>query len=221
MSRSKNDLQSVLKILMNFVDGLSNSEVESLLNGTGAIKYVEKDISSSDKEIFNEIIYKLAKTNSQQEMFHQLLTDSRLDSKQRMQEFCRFLNLPYKTKDVLDALRLRIVDAITKDRQRFIVNFDKQADTNYLLQNISYRLEEIADVDEAVSFLAENELLKTKSNLILLAKLLDVYITKDQSSEEIIKRIIDSVVVAKLRSKAIREKRSKFVNENQNHKTNL
>ncbi|MDN4078746.1 hypothetical protein QYF52_12430 [Paenibacillus polymyxa] len=46
--------------------------------------------------------------------------------------------------------------------------------------------------------------MSAKNNLILLAKQLNVYLEKDLNNDAIIKKIVDAVVVAKLRSLAIR-----------------
>lgn len=94
-----------------------------------------------------------------------------------------------------------------QDKKRYFLQMThEKKDKDVALQNISYKLEEFTDLDEANKFLTSCNELSQKSDLLKLAKLLNVYIEKDGNNDEIVKKIVDAVVGSKLRSLTLRGK---------------
>jgi hypothetical protein len=209
VSGSKNDTESIFRMVASFISNLSAVEYDSLLNGTGSIKYFDKGISSHDKEVFERLIEKVSLASSSLEMQDLLRNNTDLNSRARLIELCRFLNVEYKTKDTIGALQDRVLVYLESHKEQISNERAKQTDTNYQFSQISNQLQEIDDTDLAMRYLSEQELLRSRYNLMTLARKLDVYINKETSAEDVMKKIVDSVVGARLRSRAIRGRKGR------------
>ena len=63
MASSKKDFCIVSKIVLDLINGLTEEQFNSLLNGTADVRYVEKGLDSETKEKYNEILYRLSVEN--------------------------------------------------------------------------------------------------------------------------------------------------------------
>ncbi len=204
MSSSKRDFETVQKVVLDAIKSLSDFEYENLLIGKGTLKYVEKRMPIELKEEYEGLIYKLSLLNSEEEIWETIKNEKLLDSKFKLLEFLNYFNITVRTKDTIDTLCSKLKDYILQKRDLLLNSHRQNVEHSDNIENISEELQRFNDSKSAVSFLDNHKLLSTKSNLIKLAKKLDVYIEKDLNSEEIIKRIVDAVVVSKLRSATIR-----------------
>lgn len=209
MSNSKNDLRILLKIFDNFIAGLSSIEYSNLIDGKGTIKYIDKKIPQTQKAEFDTLLGELAKASDTEEMLNLLKKDQAPRSKEFYINLCRYLGLDVKQRDAIVSLFHKIIEYIIENRSLMINGSNKKTETKFVIQSIATKLDELQDPNQAAQFLSNHEALKTKSNLLQLSRIFDVYIERDLTNEEIIEKIVDSVVVAKLRSLAIRKKSTK------------
>jgi predicted metal-binding transcription factor (methanogenesis marker protein 9) len=213
VSKSKNDLLLVMRLFQNFIQDLSSIEMENLINGRGSIRYMDKKIPLNTKQEFDGIVRGIVRYTSEEEVINKLKTYSLFDSKHKYLEFCDYLNINVKSKESINSIEQKLAHYILENKEAIVFGINSQSDINSTIQNISYALEEFNDPQSAFDFLKNNEVLLTKNNLMLLSKQLNVYLEKDLSTDAIIKKIVDAVVVAKLRSLAIRNTKDIRVNK--------
>lgn len=156
--------------------------------------------------MYDSLLERLAYCNEIEEMKNTIKEDKSLIKKMEFLGFCDYINIETKSKDSIDNLLERIYEYIKNKKEHVLNYIDNKNNSEMLLQKISYRLEELNDIEEANEYLLSNNNLLTKSDLLKLAKSLNVYIEKENSNEAISRKIVDSVVGAKLRSFALRGK---------------
>lgn len=206
MYNLKRNFEILIGILDNAIKGLSDNEIENLVLGKATLKYVMKNISNESREHYDALIEKLIYCSNKEEVKNILKEDKMLIKKVDYLDFCDYISIEIKTKDSIENLIEKIYEYITNKKENYLSYFDGKKDKDILLQNISYKLEEFNDLEEANKYLLSESTLLTKSDLLKLAKLLNVYIEKETSNDSISRKIVDSVVGAKLRSFALRGK---------------
>ncbi|MFZ5986808.1 MAG: hypothetical protein ACOYWZ_06765 [Bacillota bacterium] len=206
MAGTKRDYEIVSKIFMDFIGSLSNAEYDNLLNGSATIKYVEKGLPLAIKSVYDEIMTELLKLKTPEQYTNYIRANKELDTKSNLFDFCKYFSIETKAKDTLDMLISRIINHIEKNHDSLLYVLEKKSDIQYSIDTIASKLEDFMDIQQAVDFLKSSDVLSSKSNLLKLAKKLNVFIEKDTSHENILNSIIDSVVGAKIRSFAIRRK---------------
>lgn len=205
-ANAKKDYEIISKLFLDFVSNLSSAEFDSLVNGTAVIKYVEKSLTPSTKSMYDQILSELLKVDSPEQYTSYIKEHKELDTKSKLFEFCKYFNIETKAKDTMEMLITRVIDHIDKNKESLLYSLDRKSDIMYSINSIANKLEEFMDVQQALDFLKSNEILSSKSNLNKLAKKLNVFMEKDNSYENMLNSIIDSVVGAKIRSFAIRKK---------------
>lgn len=206
MNSLKRNFKSLIGILDDVIMGLSDDEIENLILGKATLKYNVKNISNETREVYDSLLEKLAYCNEIEEIKNTIKDDKSLIKKIDFLDFCDYINIETKSKDSIENLIERIYEYIKNKKEHVLNYIDNKKEKEIVLQKISYRLEELNDIEEANAYLLNNNNLLTKSDLLKLAKSLDVYIEKENTNEAISRKIVDSVVGAKLRSFALRGK---------------
>jgi hypothetical protein len=186
--------------------GLSDDEIENLILGKATLKYNVKNISNETREMYDSLLAKLVNCNEIEEVKIIIRDDKSLIKKIDFLDFCDYINIEIKSKDSIENLIDKIYEYIKNKKEYVLSYIDNKKDKELILQEISYKLEEFNDIEEANMYLLNSSNLLTKSDLLKLAKSLNVYIEKENTHEAISRKIVDSVVGAKLRSFTLRGK---------------
>lgn len=206
MSNSKKDFLIVLKLLLDLVNNLSEDQFNNLVNGSADIKYFEKGIDSEKKEIYNNILYKLAKEKNSEKKIELITNSSDLSTKSKLIDFCKYFKVEFRVKDTNSVIIKRILNFVDENEEDIIYRFNKLECIEENVDEIAKKLENIMDVEEARTLILNSKSLKNKTNLLKLSKKLNVFIDRESSYEIIVDTIIKSVVEAKIRSYTIRKK---------------
>lgn len=206
MSNSKKDFCIISKLVIDLVNNLSEEQYNNLVNGTADIRYTEKGIDSEKKVTYNNIIYELATKDSLDEKINVIKSNAHLSTKAKLIEFCKYFKIEYKTKETIDTIIQNIVQYVDENRDNIIYRFEKAEDIQESIDEIAKKLEEIMNVEEARTLISQSKAIENKTNLLKLAKKLNVFIDREATYEAIVDNIIKSVVEAKIRSYVIRKK---------------
>ncbi|TYQ14841.1 UNVERIFIED_CONTAM: hypothetical protein Cloal_1224 [Acetivibrio alkalicellulosi] len=206
MANSKKDFNIVLKIFIDFINTLTEDQFSNLVNGSADIKYQDKGLDNDKKEIYTNILYKIAIEDNIEEKTKIIACSEELSTKSKLLEFCKYFKICYKSKDTIDIIIKNIIEFIDKNKESIIYKYSMAENLEENIDKIAQRLEEIMDIVEARSFMSKSKILENKSNLLKLSKKLNVFIDRDSTREIIVDNIIRSVVEAKIRSYTIRKK---------------
>ncbi len=202
---SKKDFYIVNKLICEFINNLSDSDYESLVNGTATVKIKRKEIPDTTKEVYAVILKKLA-TVDKDKLLYEIEQIDELKNKAGKINFCEYVNVTLLKKDTNDEIKYKIAEYIINNKEDILYKLEKKSFMTNSLEKIAATLENYMDEKEAKDFLMHSELLTNKTNLFKLANLLDVYVLKEKTNEEIIDLIVSAVVGARIRSYKIRNK---------------
>ena len=203
---AKKDYCIVSKIIGDFIDGLTEEQFNNLLNGNADIKYVEKGIDSSIKEIYHLIMHRLISADSEEIIRDIIKNEDYLSNKQKIQDFCKFFKVEFRIKDSNEMLITNIIEFVKNNRGVLLYKYERQDSIDVKIEEIAKQLEEIMNVEEARELLKSKDILQNKTNLVKLAKKLRVFFDREAGVDTIIDTIVQSVVEAKIRSYTIRKK---------------
>jgi len=206
VSNSKKDFCIVSKLVIDLVNNLSEEQYNNLVNGTADIRYIEKGIDNEKKEIYNGIIYELSKKDDLEEKIGIIKTNTHLSTKSKLIEFCKYFKIEYKAKENIDTIIQNIIQYVDENKENIMYRFEKAEDIQGSIDEIASKLEEIMNVEEARTLISQSKAIENKTNLLKLAKRLNVFIDREATYETIVDNIIKSVVEAKIRSYVIRKK---------------
>ncbi|MCG4543298.1 hypothetical protein, partial [Clostridium perfringens] len=99
-----------------------------------------------------------------------------------------------------------IIDYIKINKDVLIYKFSKSENLELGIEEVAKKLENSMDVDEAKAIITGSKVVESKTNLLKLAKKLNVFVDREFSYENIMDNIIKSVVESKIRSYTIRKK---------------
>ena len=202
---SKNDFEIMFSFIYSLIKNLSKAEYESILNGTGTLKYIEKPLNQTDKSHYDSILHKLVMSFDSNFDKMEILKNE-LNTKNQQINFCNYLNIEIKSKDSKEEIYNRIIYFVQENLESLKSRLDKTNTNDEELKKVQLYLEDCLNSQDAIKYLSNHKFLENKNNLMTLAKSLDVNVRKEFNNEEILNRIVDSVVGSKLRSMAIRGK---------------
>ncbi|MBO3342094.1 hypothetical protein [Clostridium perfringens] len=206
MASSKKDFSIISKNILDFINNLTEEQFNNIVNGTADIKYVEKGLDNDKKEIFNSIVNYLINENDDEKRINYVKENSNLATKAKLIEFCKYLKIDYKQKDTIDVIISNIIDYIKINKDILIYKFSKSENLELGIEEVAKKLENSMDVDEAKAIITGSKVVESKTNLLKLAKKLNVFVDREFSYENIMDNIIKSVVESKIRSYTIRKK---------------
>ncbi|MFL8674975.1 hypothetical protein [Clostridioides sp. GD02404] len=206
MSNSKKDFAIVTKLFMDLINNLSEEQYNSLIKGTADIRYFEKGIDNDKKEAYYNIIYHLATEDDLDKKINFIKENKYLSTKSKLLDFCKYYKIDFKVKDTNDTIVNNIIQYVDDNKENIIYRVEKAEDIQMNISDIANKLENIMDVEEARTLIAKSKVVENKTNILKLAKKLNVFIDRESSYEIIVEHIIKSVVEAKIRSYTIRKK---------------
>lgn len=206
MSNSKKDFSIVCKLILDFVNNLTEEQFSNLINGTADIKYNEKALSQDKREKYNDILYHISIEDDREKIFNYVKQCEVLSTKMKLNEFCKYFKIEIKSKDSIENIINKIIDYVDMDKENIKYKYNRERDSVKNIDTIATKLEECIDVEEAKEIIFTSNLINSKTDMIKLAKRLKVYNDKDASCENIAENIIKTVVEAKMRSYIIRKK---------------
>ena len=192
MNKSKEDTIKILDIFNNFVRQLSSTDYQKLINGELSICCVDNrnnNLSEEDIKIYDSIINELIKINENDEIIKYLETNKYLSEIQDLIKFCENYKIKLKKDDEKDIIIEKIVKFISEEKE---------------INKIVDIMKETKDKEYARNIIINSNILNNKINLLKLSKKLDVFIDKSKSKNDIIDRILKSVIDSKIRSSIIR-----------------
>jgi hypothetical protein len=200
------DYEKITNMIFSLLKDLSKNEINNLLNGDAYLKYIEtKRYINKEKIFYKDLLHEGINCPNKNSLIS-FLYNSNLKNKIQLTEFCDYLGLVTKSKDKKEEIIEKIADFILNNKEIIKMNTQNDRELTHKIDDIGVKLKGMEDISEAYTFLKNEEILNKKSNLLLLAKNLDVYIKKELPNDIIMTRIVESVVGSKLRSLAIRGK---------------
>lgn len=206
MSNAKKDFSIMCKLVLDFVNSLTEEQFNNLINGTADIKYNEKGLSQDKKERYNCILYNICMEDTREKAVDYIKKCDELSTKLKLNEFCKYFRIEIKVKDSIDTIINKIIEFVEKDKENIKYKYDKQINCEKNVDTIAQKLEECIDIEEAKEIIYSSDLMSSKIEMMKLAKRLKVFNDKDASCENIAENIIKTVVEAKIRSYIIRKK---------------
>jgi len=189
---SKKNVEEIFQLILDTLKNLSEEQVENLSSGSATLKYTEITKKVHPYEEIREKIHQ-AHTISDIE---KLLTPH---TKKSLLSLSKYFQIPTKSSDTKAILTNKIATNFGKSTKKI-----PEESTEF--ENIQQQLEKIETIKDGKTFINNHATLKTKVNLIKLAKSLNVYVDPNNKKKDIQSRIVESIVGARLRGKGIRER---------------
>ncbi|MEC2159711.1 hypothetical protein [Virgibacillus halodenitrificans] len=190
---SKQDTEKVLRIALNFLEGLTVDQFQELIEGNAEIHYKAK------KKRYLKEIQKI-----EREAKHTTDVEKILEgyTKKGLLQFGEELDLPTKTRDTKKviyqkiAAHFGIADSAGHECKK-ISEAEQWKPIEDALRNSS-------TLEEAKEFLLNQDALRLKKDIVTFAKYLGVYVNQRYTKQELLERIVNSVVGSGIRGKAMR-----------------
>ncbi|WP_121616408.1 hypothetical protein [Virgibacillus halodenitrificans] len=190
---SKRDTEKVLRIALNFLEGLTMKQFQELIEGNAEIHYKAKE-----KRFLKEI------QRIEREARHTADVEKILEgyTKKDLLQFGDELNLPIKTRDTKKVIYQKIADhfGLTDSAGHEC----KKISEAEQWKSIEDALRNSSTLEKAKDFLLNQDSLRLKKDIVAFAKHLGVYVNKRYTKQELLERIVNSVVGSRIRGRAMR-----------------
>ncbi|MCM3601258.1 hypothetical protein M3175_10995 [Robertmurraya korlensis] len=189
---AKKNVEEILQLMLDTIRHLSEDQVLKLCTGKATLQYEELSTESDPYEQIREEIDKAEDIKEIEQLFKN-------HTKKSLISICKYFQIAMKSTDTKAVLTNKIVAHFGKATV-------KVGEESMEFQEIQQQLEKIETIKEGKTLINNHATLKTKVNLIKLAKTLNVYIDPTNKKKDIQSRIVESIVGARLRGKGIRER---------------
>jgi hypothetical protein len=204
VSNSKKDSEILFKIIQSFVQNMTTSQYESLINGYSEIKVVEKNININNEFVYLDILLDINSQSFFEEK--QMVIKGKLNQKSELIQLAKFIDVQVKSRDTIDELVNKIIIKAEELKDEIAHRASRESSKEMELAELSQVFESSMDVKEARNLIENSSLLSNKSELLKFARTFNVYPDRGASIDNIIDVLVKSVVEAKLRSYKIRQK---------------
>lgn len=188
---SKKNVEEIFQLILDTLKQLSEEQVENLSSGSATLQYTE---ITKKVHPYEEIRKKIQQAHISD--IEQLLTTH---TKKSLQSLSKYFQIPTKSSDTKAVITNKIATHFGKSSKKI-----QEESTEF--ENIQQQLEKIETIKDGKTFINNHATLKTKVNLIKLAKSLNVYVDPNNKKKDIQSRIVESIVGARLRGKGIRDR---------------
>lgn len=188
---SKKETQEMLQITTDFLEGLTNKQFQDLVNGNAVIRYEAKDNHTA----YDQMMKKIKQASSSADLERLL----KKYTKKELASFCKKYNIEVKAKDTKKVMFQGIASHI-----QLVDHLSEVKSKSESWNEIESALHEFSTLDEAEDFVVKHDRLQTKKSIVAFAKSLGVYVSQKHTKQEILNRVVDSVVGARLRGIVIR-----------------
>ncbi len=194
---AKEDTLQLLKVVSTIIQGLTHDHYTKLLNGEATLQYVEGDPNRrhSTNLAFSQLDDQLKNLNDSVPALNVLNERKKVV----LQAFCEFLKIEISNQETKGEIC-----------KKLLVHYkigDGETGESSGFSQISAILEKQESREQALTFLKNEPSVRTKAQLNELAKYLEVYVPSKYKKNEVVEKIVDSVVGAQIRGNVIRNKR--------------
>ncbi|WP_164669400.1 hypothetical protein [Virgibacillus doumboii] len=186
---SKKDTEKLLRITMDFLEGLTAKQFQELMNGQAIICFEAK---TGHTDGYNQMIQMIKQESNVEKVL-------KTYTKKELASFCNYFGINIKSRDTKRVIYQKITSYLKIGRS-FVKEPVESADWKHL----ESALHKCSTLDEARKLLMNNNLLRLKRDIIAFSRVLGVYINQKYTKQELLERIVDSVVGARIRGKIIR-----------------
>jgi N-glycosylase/DNA lyase len=180
---TKKESKILFQLIFEFIDRLSDKQYENLVSGNALIEYKLKQNGESYQQL-KESLIQCKTINEIESILGRML-------KKEIVSFCKYYKIDVKQKDTKKEMYDKIADHL---------KIQTQGDQ---LNEVKIKFQQMKSMEEAKQYLTSHQLLKTKKDIIRLAKLLDVYVNQKDRKDIILNRIIESVIGSQVRADVI------------------
>lgn len=206
MASSKKDFYIVSKLFTDLINNLSEDQFSNLINGMADIRYFEKNLDSEKREIYDSMLRELALEDNEERKYSFIRNSDELSTKIKLIEFCKYARIEFKSKDTNDTIIQNIINFTSLNKESILYKFNRVDGIEVEIDKIVIKLEDTMDIEEARNLIYGSKVIENKSNLLKVAKKLNVFVDREATYDIIVDTIIKSVVEAKIRSYTIRKK---------------
>lgn len=191
----KQEVEKMLQMALDFLEGLTSEQFQELVDGNAVIRYEAKVKHTHYEELLKKI---------KQEANNAEDVGGILDcfKKKGLFLFCDYINLEIKTRDIKRVIFQKIASHVGIDDSPGSDSKEEAEPANW--KQIEMALRNCCTINEGKDLLLNQELLSLKKNVVAFAKALGVYVNQRYTKQELLERIVDSVVGAQIRGKVIR-----------------
>lgn len=190
----KQEMEKMLRLALDFLEGLSAKQFQELVEGKAKIRF-EARVKDTHHEELLEKIKQEAKHASDVKKILEGLT------KKDLIPFCSYMALKIKSKDTKKIIFQKIASHLQIDPSWYE---SKEITGPVKWEDIEIALHNCQTVDEGKRVLLNQDSLRWKKDIIAFARSLEVYVSQQYTKQELLERIVDSVVGARIRGKVIR-----------------
>lgn len=177
---------------MDFISDLSNEQYQNLLSGKAVVRYEQLEPNQRTAllvEKFRSDI-RLLKLEDIKKQF----------KKEELLLISEHYNVSNKSRDTKQ-------DIINKLVHSFGENIKSTANNDHMHQKLAEEIHKFDSVEKGKDYLANHPKLRTKKDIIALAKSMDVYVSQTYTKQKLLNRIAESIIGAKLRGQIIRSEK--------------
>lgn len=178
----------MLRITMEFLEGLTNKQFQDLVDKKAVIRFETKADHTVD---YDQIMDKIKQDWNVEKILKNY-------TKKELALFCANHNVNIKSSDTKKIIYRKVASHLNINNSPA----KETAESNW--KQIENALQNCRTLDEAKSFLANQSILQLKKDIIAFAKAQGVYVNLRYTKQELLERIADSVVGARIRGEIIR-----------------
>ncbi|MBP1947166.1 hypothetical protein [Virgibacillus litoralis] len=184
----KKETEKMLRITMEFLEGLTNKQFQELVEKKAFIRFEAKFDYTAD---YDQIMDRIKKDSNVEKILKKY-------TKKELALFCCHHNVNIKSNDTKKVIYKKVASHLNIDH-----SFAKETgESNW--KQIENALHNCGTLEEAKNLLANQSLLQLKKDITAFAKAQGVYVNQGYSKQELLERIADSVVGARIRGEIIR-----------------
>ncbi|MGP4106739.1 hypothetical protein [Virgibacillus sp. L01] len=185
---SKKETEKMLRITMEFLEGLTNKQFQDLVDKKAVIRFEAKAGHTVD---YDQIMDKIKQDWNVEKNLKNY-------TKKELALFCGCHNISIKPNDTKKVIYKKVASHLNINHSPA----NEIAESNW--KQIENALQSCSTLDEAKSFLANQSILRLKKDITAFAKVQGVYVSQRYTKQELLERIADSVVGARIRGEIIR-----------------
>lgn len=185
---SKKETEKMLRITMEFLEGLTNKQFQDLVDKKAVIRFEAKTDYTNE---YDRIMGKIKQGLNVEKILKNY-------TKKELALFCANHNVNIKSNDTKKVIYQKVASHLKIGNSPA----NKIEKSNW--KQIENTLQNCNTLDEAKSFLASQGILRLKKDVTAFAKAQGVYVNQKYTKQELLERIADSVVGARIRGEIIR-----------------
>ncbi|MFB4168303.1 hypothetical protein [Virgibacillus sp. JSM 102003] len=185
---SKKETEKMLQITMEFLEGLTNKQFQDLVDKKAFIRFEAKAYCAAE---YDQIMDRIKQDSDVEKLLKNY-------TKKELALFCGYHKVNIRSNDTKKEIYKKVASHLNINHWPA----KKTAESNW--KQIENALNNCGTLEEARNFLANQSLLRLKKDITAFAKAQGVYVNQKYTKQELLDRIADSVVGARIRGEIIR-----------------